>query len=419
MKKVIALLMALMMTLTVFVSCNKEKASDKKTESNAPATSTDNANGSEDVSENTSDEVTADITEDTSDEETVDVSQIGEDSNVEETEEEPSFIMNSESAEESSADAEDSTVVAEYDSALFGSWSAEVEGSVLMFSFEDGGVGSMSMEGLEFDITWFVSDGKLTANMSYYGVEDNLFTDTDYSVDGDSLTVTYEGDLITLTKLEDNGEEDSSATVVPVEKEYDSILFGTWGYFEDGIALLVTFEENGKGKIRTEGMTLSLDWFTADEKLTVNASVMGELFADAEYSVDVNKLFITVEDEVLVFAKDTTDDNTDNSTEESQIVSTGKGYDSALLGSWTAVANGVEMTFTFEEEGVGFVTNIENGEEVSFYIDWYTENGVLETTITEMDGVEINEPLASFEYEFTREGLSLTTDGEEIIFTAA
>ncbi len=397
MKKFVAILMALMMVLTVFVSCSKDEAPKKNTESKAPAISTENANSSEDVSEDTSDEVT------------VDVSQIGEDSNVEETsEEEPSFVVNSEETEESIG-------VAEYDSALFGSWSAEVEGYVLMFSFEDGGVGSMSSQGLTVDMTWFVSDGKLTMNMSYYGVEENIVTDAEYSIVGNSLTITYENDPLTLTYVEDNEGEDSSATVVPVEKEYDSILFGTWGYFEDGVAMLITFEEDGKGKIRTEGVTLTLDWYTANEKLTVNASVMGELFADAEYSVDVNKLFITVDGEVLVFAKD----NTDNNTEESQVVNTGRGYDSALLGTWTAVVDGTEMTFTFEEEGVGIVTTAEATEVVSFYIDWYTENGILETTITEMDGVEINEPLASFEYEFTREGLALTVDGESVIFTAA
>ncbi|MBE6678040.1 MAG: hypothetical protein E7597_04510 [Ruminococcaceae bacterium] len=411
MKKFVAVLMAIMMVLTVFVSCSKDEAPKKNTESNAPEASTNDsasADGSDEVS---------------------DISQNVENSNNGETsEEEPSFVVNSEVNEvskddESSTDADVSTGVAEYDSALFGSWSAEVEGSVLMFSFEDGGVGSMSAEGLTVDMAWFVSDGKLTMNMSYYGVEENIVTDADYSIVGNSLTITYENDPLTLTFVEDNGGEDSSAPVVPVEKEYDSILLGTWGYFEDGVALLITFEENGKGKIRTEGATLTIDWYTANEKLSATASVMGELFADAEYTVDVDKLFITVDGEVLVFAKDNTDNNTGNgnntNTDESQVASTGRGYDSALLGSWVAVVDGTEMTFTFEEEGVGFVSTADATEIVSFYIDWYTENGILETTITEMDGVEINEPLASFEYEFTREGLALIVDGDAIIFTEA
>ena len=164
-------------------------------------------------------------------------------------------------------------------------------------------------------------------------------------------------------------------------------------------------------------MPLDLIWYTYEDKLTASMSFMGEsedLFADAEYTVDVDKLFITVEGETLTLTKYDSEINGDE--EVSFEINTVKEYDSAVLGTWTADDDGTSFTFTFEEEGVGFVTIVDETEELSFYIDWYTSDGMLDTVMTEMNGVEINEPFGTFEYELNGEALELTLDGDLLVF---
>ena len=408
MKKLLVIILALMIVLTSFAACKKEEPKAKD-ESKAPVVSTDTDNNSKEESKEESKE----------------------DSKAPVADEENSVESEDSSIAQAPNSEPDSSVPVgdvEYNEALIGLWSAQEDGAIVVFDIKADGKGSMNMDGLSADIDWYVSNDKLTINMSVYGITEPMVENADYTVDGDSLSITYEGETIVLTKgeivPEDSSTEDS-VIAIPVEKEYDTILLGTWGYLEDGVAMLITFEKDGKGKVKMDGISLNLDWYTVDEKLTAVMSLLGEsevLFEDNEYTVDVDKLFVTIEDETIMLAKDNTDKNnntnTEESTETSTVVNTEREYDNALLGTWTAEEEGVTFTFTFEEEGVGFVNVVDSNEEMSFYIDWYTNNGILETTITEMDGVEINEPLASFEYEINGESLSLTEDGDTLVFTA-
>ena len=402
MKKILALILAFLMTLTLFTACSEEKPK-KKDESKAPAESSESVEASESSTEGDSEETDITASSDNAEDESADGASSDEDTSFE------------------SDDQGDVSVNKEYDSALLGYWHTETEVSVLVFKFEENGKGKASTEGMVSDLEWYNNGGKLTVNVSYYGITENIVTDADYVVEGDSLTITFEDSPLILTKGEYQGGESVDTDDVNTEKEYDTILLGTWGYFEDGVAMLITFEENGKGKAREAGRTLSLEWFTKGDMLSATLSVLDKketLFVDAKYSVDVDKLFVTVNDEVIILAKDTTDDkNNNDNNETSESTKPVKGYDSVLLGTWTATdGNGLKMTITFEEEGVGFVRMEENNEERSFYIDWYTSNGILEATITEMGGVEINEPFGSFRYEITRLGLELTEDGDTLIF---
>lgn len=408
MKKLLVIILALMIVLTSFAACKKEEPKAKD-ESKAPVVSTDTDNNSKEESK-----------EDSKEESKAPVAD--EENSVESEDSSIAQAPNSEPG--SSVPVGD----VEYNEALIGLWSAQEDGAIVVFDIKADGKGSMNMDGLSADIDWYVSNDKLTINMSVYGITEPMVENADYTVDGDSLSITYEGETIVLTKgvivPEDSSTEDS-VIAIPVEKEYDTILLGTWGYLEDGVAMLITFEKDGKGKVKMDGISLNLDWYTVDEKLTAVMSLLGEsevLFEDNEYTVDVDKLFVTIEDETIMLAKDNTDKNnntnTEESTETSTVVNTEREYDNALLGTWTAEEEGVTFTFTFEEEGVGFVNVVDSNEEMSFYIDWYTNNGILETTITEMDGVEINEPLASFEYEINGESLSLTEDGDTLVFTS-
>lgn len=407
MKKLLVIILALMIVLTSFAACKKEEPKAKD-ESKAPVVSTDTDNNSKEESK-----------EDSKEESKAPVAD--EENSVESEDSSIAQAPNSEPG--SSVPVGD----VEYNEALIGLWSAQEDGAIVVFDIKADGKGSMNMDGLSADIDWYVSNDKLTINMSVYGITEPMVENADYTVDGDSLSITYEGETIVLTKgvivPEDSSTEDS-VIAIPVEKEYDTILLGTWGYLEDGVAMLITFEKDGKGKVKMDGISLNLDWYTVDEKLTAVMSLLGEsevLFEDNEYTVDVDKLFVTIEDETIMLAKDNTDNNnntnTEESTETSTVVNTEREYDNALLGTWTAEEEGVTFTFTFEEEGVGFVNVVDSNEEMSFYIDWYTNNGILETTITEMDGVEINEPLASFAYEINGESLSLTEDGDTLVFT--
>lgn len=85
----------------------------------------------------------------------------------------------------------------------------------------------------------------------------------------------------------------------------DSII-GTWEATQDGVTASFTFEEGGKGKMETMGMSVDTTWEIKDGKLNINASVMGAetaAVAGADYKVEGNKLTITYEDEPLVLTR--------------------------------------------------------------------------------------------------------------------
>ncbi len=396
MKKLLAILMALMMVVSVFTACGEEeKKPAGKNDNKAPVVSSDNVDN---VSEEAKDNAPS-----------VDLPD----------EEAPSVDSSKNAAIPAvSEDAPEESVVVsegEYDSALIGSWTTTEDDMTMVFTFDEEGKGEINADGLVADMEWYVADGKLTVVMVMYGMTDTMVEDADYSVNGEELSITFEGETVVFTK--GSVVEDETSVDVNVNAEYDSILLGTWALTEDDVELIVTFEENGEGTINVSGMPLDLIWYTYEDKLTASMSFMGEsedLFADAEYTVDVDQLFITVEGETLTLTKYDSESNGDE--EVSFEINTVKEYDSAVLGTWTADDDGTSFTFTFEEEGVGFVTIVDETEELSFYIDWYTSDGMLDTVMTEMNGVEINEPFGTFEYELNGEALELTLDGDLLVF---
>ena len=83
---------------------------------------------------------------------------------------------------------------------IIGSWEMTQDGLTGTITFEDGGKGKFEAEGMTLDLTWSEKDGKLTASMSFMGETEDLFKDAEYKVDGDKLTITDEGETITLNK---------------------------------------------------------------------------------------------------------------------------------------------------------------------------------------------------------------------------
>ncbi len=97
----------------------------------------------------------------------------------------------------------------------------------------------------------------------------------------------------------------ASLTTVLVSCGGDSII-GTWTATEDGETVAITFEEDGKGKVVSSGITVDMTWSEKNGKLTASMSFMGiseEIFKDAEYKVDGDKLTITSEGKPVTFTK--------------------------------------------------------------------------------------------------------------------
>lgn len=97
----------------------------------------------------------------------------------------------------------------------------------------------------------------------------------------------------------------ASLAIVMVSCGGDSLI-GTWEGEQDGVSMTITFEKDGKGSISSAGMTMDMTWSASDGKLNASMSFMGmseEMFKDAEYKLNGNKLTITVEGESVEFTK--------------------------------------------------------------------------------------------------------------------
>lgn len=86
---------------------------------------------------------------------------------------------------------------------IIGTWEAEEEGLTIQLKFEEDGKGSMSTMGISMDMTWSVDGDKLTASASFMGETEDLFKDAEFKVDGDTLTITVEGEAQEFTRVED------------------------------------------------------------------------------------------------------------------------------------------------------------------------------------------------------------------------
>ncbi|MBQ2688052.1 MAG: lipocalin family protein [Clostridia bacterium] len=80
---------------------------------------------------------------------------------------------------------------------IVGSWSGTSQGVAVTMSFAKDGTGVMSVLGglASEEFTYTIEGSTLTVNAT-----DGDTEVYDYAIDGDSLSLTYEGEVITLTK---------------------------------------------------------------------------------------------------------------------------------------------------------------------------------------------------------------------------
>lgn len=81
---------------------------------------------------------------------------------------------------------------------LIGSWSATEEGVEVIFTFKDGGKGTMSSMGIEMDMTWSTDGDKINMSMSFMGETEEM--SGTYKIEGNKLSLTADGETLVLTK---------------------------------------------------------------------------------------------------------------------------------------------------------------------------------------------------------------------------
>ena len=283
MKKFLSLVMVFALMLVCFAAC-------------------DNAEGPK-TNEKDNSSVAAPSTEDSTDasastEDSTDVSASAEDISDEPASEE---IESSES-EADSAISEDVTLGG--DDALLGAWEVTEDEITMILTFEEEGKGTMETLGMTMDMTWSAADGKLTASLSVMGETSEMLKDADYSLDGDSLSITMEGETVVFTRS--NGVSEDSDTEISIALGGDDAIVGTWEATEEGVTVAFTFNADGTGTMESMGVEMDMTWSAADGKLTAYMSFMGtseEMLADAEYSVDGDSLTIDDGMDVVVLTK--------------------------------------------------------------------------------------------------------------------
>ncbi len=189
------------------------------------------------------------------------------------------------------------------DAGLCDTWEVTEDGITVAITFNADGTGKMETLGMTMDIAWSVTDGKLNASASLMGETEEMFKDAEYSIDGDTLTVTQEDESMVLTR---KGGSGNSGTTLPGGTGGDDALVGSWEVTEDGITMVLNFEEDGKGNMESVGVSMDMAWSVTDGKLSASMSFMGEteeLFAGADYTVDGDKLTVTIDGESLVLTK--------------------------------------------------------------------------------------------------------------------
>lgn len=77
---------------------------------------------------------------------------------------------------------------------IVGTWEAEMDGVTMTYTFEDGGKGKLSAEGISLDMEWSVSGDKLTWEVMGEKEEQP------YKLDGDKLIIGEGDEQVTFTK---------------------------------------------------------------------------------------------------------------------------------------------------------------------------------------------------------------------------
>ena len=182
--------------------------------------------------------------------------------------------------------------------------------------------------------------------------------------------------------------------VMPEDAVVDEDLVGVW-VAEDESG---TFDlrADGTAAMIVEGYPVDATWGTLDGALYLNLSLLGvETCMPMTYEFTDDGVVIAYEGEAILFVEG-------ELPEVSEVVLEGE-IDSALVGTWEGEAEGITMTYTFNEDGTG------EAEVLGMTVDlaWVTNDGVLITVI--MGETE--------EDEYTVDGDTLTLTGIE--FTRA
>lgn len=77
---------------------------------------------------------------------------------------------------------------------IVGTWEAEEDGVTMSYTFEKGGKGSVSAEGISLDMEWSVSGDKLT--IEFMGEKE----EQPFKLDGDKLIVGEGDEQVTFTR---------------------------------------------------------------------------------------------------------------------------------------------------------------------------------------------------------------------------
>ncbi len=96
----------------------------------------------------------------------------------------------------------------EYPTEVCGSWEATEEGITMIFTFNADGTGEVETLGIVMDMTWSVVNGKLNASASFLDETEEFLSNADYEVEGDTLTITQEGESVALTRSDGSSTED-------------------------------------------------------------------------------------------------------------------------------------------------------------------------------------------------------------------
>lgn len=156
-------------------------------------------------------------------------------------------------------------------------------------------------------------------------------------------------------------------------------LVASWLYeMYDGYEQIITFNDNGKGKIvaRYDGDEIdseSFEWKIVDEgDLEITYSHGDEEVYEYTVKGDTLKLTDTDTNRTLELTKYKESAGSNNVGDGNIGNITGGN---PILGSWTGTEDGMTMTFTFNSDGDGKVTVRYNGESASVPMEWKEISG--------------------------------------------
>ncbi len=265
------------------------------------------------------------------------------------------------------------TPVYDYDEELMYAWSVETDEGKMTFAFFDLGYGEVYFDGVYVaDLYWYIHGGLYMETVDYEtGESEVMVENADYFIDEeDKLFITYEGETLVLVKDEEFFEYPDTSFVVPDNAEYDSAVVGAWVYYEDGMAMIFTFNADGEGSVKMDGITLDVIWYTLDGKISVGMSLFGlteTLFEDLDYVAEEDSITLDDGFDIIVLT------SYDAALENGNSQAPDEDHDSALVGTWAVDSAGMELTVVFKADGTGTAS----AEGVTFGVNWSTNDGLI------------------------------------------